>query len=325
MATGTILLTGAAGFIGQKTAQLLIDRGWKVAGMDNLNDYYDPRLKNHRLEQLLPLKGFRFYQGDIEEYNSLEELFRENRFEAVINLAARAGVRYSIENPHVYMSTNAQGTLNLLELMRKYGPGKFILASTSSLYAGQPMPFTEDLPVNTPISPYAASKKAAELMAYTYHNLFGMDVSILRYFTVYGPAGRPDMSPFRFIKLIDEGNPIELFGDGTQSRDFTYVDDIAEGTIKALAPLGYEIINLGGGKNPIPISRLISEIEDNLGKKAVVDRKPFHKADVKDTWADISKAGKLLSWSPEVDFSEGVRRTTDWYLQNRNWIRDIRL
>jgi nucleoside-diphosphate-sugar epimerase len=206
-----------------------------------MNDYYDVRLKDHRAMDLREHKNMEFRELDIENLNSLEDLFKKHKFEVVINLAARAGVSYSMENPHVYMSTNAQGTLNILEMMRKYEVKKMVLASTSSLYAGQPMPFREDLPVNTPISPYAASKKAAEVMSYTYHYLFGIDVSVVRYFTVYGPAGRPDMSIFRFIKWIDEGTPIELFGDGTQARDFTYVDDIAIGTIKAMKPLGYEI------------------------------------------------------------------------------------
>ena len=178
----------------------------------------------------------------------MEEVFQKNKIDAVINLAARAGVRYSIENPYVYMSTNVQGTLNLLELMRKYSIKKFVLASTSSLYAGQEMPFSENLPVNTPISPYAASKKAAEVIAYSYHHLFDIDVSVVRYFTVYGPAGRPDMSLFRFIKWIDEGSEVTLYGNGSQNRDFTYVTDIAEGTVKALAPVGYEVINLGNSR-----------------------------------------------------------------------------
>jgi len=233
-----ILVTGAAGFIGWKTSQKLLEAGRPVIGVDNMNDYYDVTLKTRRLEELQKTEGFTFYLSDIENLASMDTIFRDNKIDAVINLAARAGVRYSIENPHVYMSTNAQGVLNLLELMRKYGVRKLVHASTSSLYAGQKMPFTEELPVNTPISPYAASKKASEAMAYAYHYLFDLDISVLRYFTVYGPAGRPDMSIFRFIKWIDEGKPLELFGDGTQSRDFTYIDDIASGTINALKEVG---------------------------------------------------------------------------------------
>ena len=319
----TVLLTGAAGFIGWKTAEFLLKEGHKVIGVDNLNNYYDVRLKEYRKKDLEKYENFKFYPVDIENLQALEILFNDYKFDVVINLAARAGVRYSMINPHVYMTTNANGTLNLLDLMKKYGVKKFVLASTSSLYAGQPMPFKEDLPVNTPISPYAASKKAAEVMAYTYHYLYGIDVSIVRYFTVYGPAGRPDMSIFRFIKWIDEGKPIILYGDGSQSRDFTYVDDIASGTILATKELGYEIINLGGGKNPISLKRVIETIEAHLGKKAVIDYRPFHKADLKETWADIAKAKNLLGWEPKVSFEEGIKKTVDWYLENRDWLKDV--
>ena len=241
-----ILVTGVAGFIGWKVAKFLLEDGSYVVGIDNMNDYYDVRLKEYRKKDLEQYKNFKFYKVDIENLDALEILFSEYCFEAVINEAARAGVRYSMIDPWVYMRTNAYGTLNLLELMRKYDVKKMVLASTSSLYAGQKMPFKEDLPVNTPISAYAASKKAAEVMAYTYHYLYGLDISVVRYFTVYGPAGRPDMSIFRFIKWIDEEKPIELFGDGSQARDFTYVDDLARGTMKALKPVWYEIMNLGG-------------------------------------------------------------------------------
>lgn len=320
-----VLLTGAAGFIGWKTAQYLLDQGFRVVGIDNMNDYYDVALKEHRLEVLRNQPNFSFIREDIENLHFLDSVFNNHSIGAVINLAARAGVRYSMENPHVYLTTNSHGTLNLLEMMRKHSVGKMVLASTSSLYAGQEMPFVEALPVNTPISPYAASKKAAEVMAYSYHYLFGIDVSVVRYFTVYGPSGRPDMSIFRFIKWIDEGTPIELFGDGSQSRDFTYVDDIAKGTIKALRKVGYQIINLGGGKNPISMNYVIGKIEEYLGRKAEIERKPFHKADMKATWADITKAGELLEWKPEISLDEGLRRSVEWYLENRGWLKDIRL
>jgi nucleoside-diphosphate-sugar epimerase len=240
-----ILVTGTAGFIGSKVSEMLLEDGYNVIGIDNFNDYYDVKLKMWRLNNLKKYSNFKFYKIDIENYEGLKLIFQLNHYVAVINLAARAGVRYSLENPFIYLSTNAGGTLNLLELCKEYNVSKYVLASTPSLYAGQKMPFKEDLPVNTPISPYAASKKAAEAMAYTYHYLYGIDVTILRYFTVYGPGCRPNMSPFKFIKWIMEGSPLEIFGDGTQKRDFTYVDDIAKGTIKALKPLGYEIINLG--------------------------------------------------------------------------------
>ncbi len=319
----TVLVTGAAGFIGWKAAKFLLEGGFNVIGIDNMNHYYDVRLKEWRKKDLEKYENFRFFQIDIENLGALKVLFDSYDFDAVLNLAARAGVRYSMENPHVYLQTNAQGTLNLLELMKEKGIKKMVLASTSSLYAGQPMPFKETLPVNTPISPYAASKKAAEVMAYTYHYLYGLDITVVRYFTVYGPAGRPDMSIFRFIKWIDEGTPIRLFGDGSQARDFTYVDDIARGTILAMKPLGYEIINLGGGKNPISLKTIINKIENLLGKKAVIEHRPFHKADMKETWADIDKAGKLLGWKPEIDIDEGLKRTVQWYLENREWLKDV--
>ena len=200
-----------------------------------------------------------------------------------------------------------------------------VLASTSSLYAGEKMPFLESLPVNTPISPYAASKKAAESMAYTYHSLFGIDVSVVRYFTVFGPVGRPDMCIFRFIKWIAEGQPIELFGDGSQSRDFTYVDDIARGTIAAVKPVGYEVINLGGGNNPISLNQIIQWIEQDLGKKAIIQSEPFQETDIKETWADISKASELLGWSPKVDIREGVRKAVNHYLENEAFYKSIQL
>ena len=311
------LVTGAAGFIASKTAEFLLEDGHEVVGIDNMNDYYDVRLKEHRLDALKPHEAFKFQKMDIEDRTALKKLFKDNKFDGVLNLAARAGVRYSMEHPQVYMTTNAMGTLNILDMMNEHGVKKMVLASTSSLYAGQPMPFLETLPVNTPISPYASSKKAAEVMAYTYTFLYKMDVSVVRYFTVYGPAGRPDMSIFRFIKWIDDGTPIELFGDGTQARDFTYVDDIARGTIAALKPLGYEIINLGGGNNPIDLMTVIGMIEKFLGKKAKIANKEFHIADIKETWADISKANKLLGWKPSISLEEGVKRSVEWHLANK--------
>ncbi len=316
-----ILVTGAAGFIGWKVCERLLEDGHEVVGIDNLNDYYDPRVKLWRLERLKERKGFTFRQIDIEDLSALEDLFSEHSFDAVINEAARAGVRYSIENPHVYVSTNVMGTLNLLEMMRKHGVKKLVQASTSSLYAGQRMPFKEDLPVNTPISPYAASKKGAEALCYTYHYLYGIDVTILRYFTVYGPAGRPDMSPFRFTYWIMKGEPIQLYGDGSQKRDFTYVDDIAEGTVRALNLEGYEIINLGNNR-PHRLSYMIELIERFTGKKAKIDFKEFHRADMKETWADIAKAKELLGWSPKTTLEEGIERTVEWFKENWSWVKD---
>ena len=321
------LVTGAAGFIASQVCLELLDGGHRVVGVDNLNDYYDIRLKDWRLAQLSEhsnAENFSFQKLDIEDQDGLKKLFKkEDEFDAVFNLAARAGVRFSMENPHVYLSTNAEGTLNLLECMRAYGCSKLILASTSSLYAGQPMPFTEDLAVNEPLSPYAASKKAAELMAYSYHKLYGIDVSVVRYFTVFGPAGRPDMSVFRFIKWIDEGTPIELFGDGSQSRDFTYVDDIARGSVAAIQNVGYEIINLGGGRNPVSLNEIIERLEKLLGKKAEINKQCFHIADIKETWADIGKAKRLLDWEPRTSLEQGLEKSVQWYMDNRDWLKDI--
>jgi UDP-glucuronate 4-epimerase len=262
-----IFLTGCAGFIGAKTAELLLEQGYEVIGVDNLNDAYDPTLKRWRLSQLEGKPNFRFQQVDISEWEPTQRVFEAHMpYDAVVNLAARAGVRQSVQNPWVYVATNTTGALNLLELCRQHGIRKYVLASTSSLYANSERPFREDMPTDRPLSPYAASKKGAETMCYTYHHLYGLDITVLRYFTVYGPAGRPDMSIFRFIRWIAEGEPIQVFGDGLQERDFTYVDDIARGTIAALRPLGYEIINLGGDR-PVSLKWIIETIEQLVGKQ----------------------------------------------------------
>jgi nucleoside-diphosphate-sugar epimerase len=320
-----ILLTGCVGFIGAKMTELLLQAGHSITGIDNMNDYYDVRLKGWRLARLQLLNRFEFNLGDIEKLEFVRKVIRQHHFDAVVNLAARAGVPYSQENPFVYMTTNAMGTLNLLEAMREAGIKKFILASTSSLYAGQQIPFTETLPVNTPISPYAATKKAAEVMAYTYHYLYGIDVSICRYFTVYGPAGRPDMSLFRFIKWVMEDKELILYGDGSQRRDFTYVDDIAAGTIAALKPVGYEIFNLGRGDEPITLNTMISMIEKESGKQAIIKHEPFQITDIAETWADNSKARSMLDWQPHIDFETGLKNCVEWYRQNKTWLKDIKL
>lgn len=319
-----VLLTGCAGFIGWKVSEKLIDEGHSVIGIDNMNDYYDVKLKEWRLDNLLNKDNFVFHKVDIENKDVLEQLFEKYKFDAVINLAARAGVRYSIENPEVYFTTNVIGSLNLLELMKDYGVKKYVLASTSSLYAGQKMPFKEDLPVNNPISPYAASKKAAEIMAYTYHFLYGIDVTVLRYFTVYGPAGRPDMSIFRLIYWALKDEVAEIFGDGTQSRDFTYVDDIAEGTISALKPFGFEIINLGNN-NPHTLDSVIKLIEKYTGRKIEKRYFEFNKADLKATWADIDKAKSLLNWKPRINLEEGIKRTVEWMVENWGWVNNLKI
>lgn len=313
-----VLVTGMAGFIAAETARQLRQAGVEVVGCDNMNDYYDPRLKQHRLQQL---QACEFHQLDIEDRDGLKKLFQKHKFDVVFNLAARAGVRYSMENPHVYFTTNVNGTLNLLELMRANGCEKMVLASTSSLYAGEKMPFSEEAPVNSPISPYAASKKAAEVLCYTYHYQYGIDCSVVRYFTVYGPAGRPDMSILKFIHRIAQDQEFELYGDGEQSRDFTYVDDIADGTIRAARKVGYEILNLGGGKTPVTINQMIQWMEEGLGKKARIRRLPAQKADMQDTQADITKARRLLEWEPRLDFKAGLDLTIKWYKENESALK----
>ena len=304
-------------------------KNYRINSLLGQNEPYKPLCLSNDSNGLVQAdssdKSFKFYHLDIENEQDVNRIFKEHQFASVLNLAARAGVRYSMENPHIYMTTNANGTLNLLEAMRHNDVKKMVLASTSSLYAGQEMPFIETLPVNTPISPYAASKKAAEVMAYSYHNLYDLDISVVRYFTVYGPCGRPDMCMFRFAEWIEKDISIELFGDGKQSRDFTYVDDIARGTIAAQKELGYEIINLGGGKNPVAINHVIEQIELGLSKKAKLDYQPFHKADMMTTWADISKAKRILGWEPKVPLIEGINKTVEWHKTNRDLLADIRL
>jgi UDP-glucuronate 4-epimerase len=316
-----ILVTGACGFIGWKVCEKLLEMGFEVFGVDDLNDYYDVKLKIWRLEKLKKFKNFIDVKFDISK-KEIRYIVEQAKPDIIINLAARAGVRASIENPEIYYLTNVIGNLNLLECAKEYGIKKFILSSTSSLYAGSKIPFSEDSPTNTPISPYAASKKSAEITCYTYHYLYGIDIVIFRYFTVYGPCGRPDMSIFKFIKLIDEEKEIIVFGDGSQSRDFTYIDDIAEGTILGFNLSGFNIINLGNSQ-PHQLNEVIKLIEKNLNKKAKIIYKPFNKTDMKETYADITKAKNLLNWYPKVNIEDGIERTVKWHIENREWLRNV--
>lgn len=327
-----ILVTGAAGFIASRVCALLHEQGRTVTGLDNFNDAYDVRLKVWRWVQLENLPGLELHRLDLLDTSALERLFEKHArihpgrtapFDAVINLAARAGVRPSVQNPRAYVGANVTGALNVLEMCRQFGVKKFVLASTSSLYGkGHPTPYREEMNTDHQLSPYAATKKAAEAMAYTYHFLHGLDVSVLRYFTVYGPAGRPDMTPLRFVQRIREGRTITIFGDGTQSRDFTYVDDIARGTISALRPVGYEAFNLGSDE-PLKLSGMITLIEELTGQKAKIEYRPWHPADMAETWADITKARKTLEWSPQTSIREGMQRLVKWYEENRDWAKDI--
>ncbi len=316
------LVTGAAGFIGARTSEILVRDGHTVVGIDNMNDAYDVRMKEHRLAKLQKLPGFEFCKLDISVQDDLARLDGE-RFDAIINLAARAGVRASVENPHLFYETNLMGTLNLLEFSRRAGISKFLLASTSSIYGSNPKyPTPETESSSEPLQPYAASKKAAEVLAHSYHYLHGIDVSVVRYFTVYGPAGRPDLAMFRFCQWIHEGRPVRVNGNGEQSRGFTYVDDIARGTILALKSVGFEIINLGGHE-VITINGLIALLEELIGRKANVEYGPPNLADMFTNWADVSKAGRLLGWEPRVGLREGARQLVDWYAAEKSWACEI--
>ena len=319
---GKYFVTGAAGFIASRVTEFLIKDGHTVVGVDNMNDAYDVRMKEYRLRNLQDLSGFTFHRLDISDKSILDK-FKTDKFDAVINLAARAGVRSSVENPWVYLESNVTGTLNMLELCRVTGTPKFLLASTSSIYgANPPYPTPETASSDRPLQPYSASKKGAEALAHAYHYLHDIDISVVRYFTVYGPAGRPDLALFRFTQWISEGRPVQVYGDGEQSRGFTYLDDIARGTIQALKPLGYEIVNLGGHE-VITINDLIVLVEEVVGKKAVVEYGPAVQADMRSNWADVTKAGEMLGWKPKVGLREGVERLYEWYAAERAWAKDV--
>jgi UDP-glucuronate 4-epimerase len=318
------LVTGAAGFIASHVSRMLLDAGHEVVGVDDLNAAYDPRLKQSRIACLAALPSFRFERIDITNAAELERFFASSTpFAAVLNLAARAGVRQSILDPRIYFRTNCEGTLNLLELCRQYGVRKFVLASTSSLYgADNSLPFCENADTSRPLSPYAASKKGAESITYSYHHLHGIDISVLRYFTVYGPAGRPDMSIFRFMHTIAAGKPITVYGDGSQQRDFTYVGDIARGTIAALRPVGFEVVNLGSDR-PMRLDAVIEQIGNIVGRRPVIQRLPAHPADVPATWASIEKAGRLFDWRTQVSLEDGLQRTAQWHRENHELVSTL--
>ncbi len=317
------LLTGAAGFIGSKVAEQLLAAGHEVVAVDNLNSSYDVRLKEWRLSRLRGHEGFEFHQADIRDRAAIAPLFQNGPTAGVINLAARAGVRSSLKDPWAYAETNIEGALTLLDFCRDHGVPKFVQASTSSIYGGHnPRPFHETADMGRPLSPYAATKAAAELLCHSYHHLYDLDVTVLRYFTVYGPAGRPDMSIFRFIQWVAEGRPVRIYGNGKQERDFTFVEDIARGTVAALRPLGFEIINLGSDR-PLALLQVLERIESLLDRKAHLEFGPGFPTDVEATWADISKAGSMLGWEPQIDLDQGLAACVEWYLAEREWASQI--
>ncbi len=327
-----VLLTGAAGFIGMHVAQILLARGDEVVGIDNLNDYYDPALKLARLAQLKAFANFSFVKGDIADRMAMEELFAKGHFQRVINLAAQPGVRYSLKNPHAYIQTNLVGFGNILEGCRHNGVEHLTYASSSSVYgANTKMPFSVHDNVDHPVSLYAASKKANELMAHTYSHLYGLPTTGLRYFTVYGPWGRPDMSPWLFTSAILEGRPIDVFNHGKMQRDFTYVEDIAEGTVRVLdrIPIAnqafnratpdpsssyapYKVYNIGNHQ-PVELMTFIKTIEDALGQEAQKNFLPMQPGDVEATYADIEDLKRDVGFEPRTPLATGIARWTEWY------------
>ncbi|MBS19733.1 MAG: nucleotide sugar epimerase [Chloroflexi bacterium] len=315
------IVTGAAGFIASVVSTKLLESGYEVVGIDNLNDAYDITIKNWRLEKLQDYANFSFIQNDISTSSrSWTDSFKNA--DSILHLAGRAGVRQSVETPHVYIESNVLGTLNVLEAVKDHNIQNIVIASTSSVYGSSLIqPYDEYSESSKVLSPYAASKKSAETLAHAYHHLHGINTQILRFFTVYGPAGRPDMSIFRFIKGISDGSEILLYGDGGE-RDFTYVDDIAEGVCQARDLEGYNIINLGGD-NPVRIKKIIELIEKYTSKSASIKVVPRDPADVPSTWANINTAKDVLSWEPNVSIEVGISRTVDWYKHNYDWAKKI--
>ncbi|MDR3086914.1 MAG: NAD-dependent epimerase [Azoarcus sp.] len=327
-----ILVTGAAGFIGMHTAERLLARGDEVVGVDNLNDYYDPALKESRLKRLGAYPRFRFSRMDVADRGGMERLFADEKFERVIHLAAQAGVRYSLQNPHVYADSNLTGFVNILEGCRHAGVEHLVYASSSSVYGGNAkMPFSEHDNVDHPLSLYGATKKANELMAHAYSHLYGLPVTGLRFFTVYGPWGRPDMALFLFVKAILEGRPIDVFNHGKMRRDFTYIDDIVEGVVRALdrkaeadadfdpehpdparARAPYRVFNIGN-HDPVELTDFIEAIEAALGRRAIRNFLPMQDGDVLGTYADVSELAAWTGFRPATSVRDGVGRFVAWY------------
>src|SRR3989338_3228619 len=311
-----ILVTGGAGFIGSTLAEELVRRGERVAVIDDFNSFYDPALKRENLSALASNKDFRLYEIDIRDKAKVSGAFKSFKPDVVVHLAARAGVRPSIEDPVLYEEVNCLGTLNILEAVKGLRLKNFVFASSSSVYGiTSKVPFSEDDPITRPISPYASTKRAGELIAYTYSHLYGVPTTCLRFFTIYGERGRPDMAVAKFTRLIYDGKEVPVYGDGRARRDFTYIGDILSGVVASIyRPFQYEIMNLGNS-NTVEVERLIEVIEGNLGKKARVRHLPPVPGDVPITYADVSKAGRLLGYKPQPPIEEGVKRYVSWFLE----------
>jgi len=314
----TILVTGGAGFIGSHLVEHLLEAGNRVICLDNFDSFYSPMVKRANIKDALLHPSFTLIEGDIRDAGGLKQCFEENEIDVVVHLAARAGVRPSIQNPELYYDVNVMGTLRLLEAMRTHGVTKLVFASSSSVYGNnKKVPFDENDTVDTPISPYTATKKACELLCHTYHHLYAFDVFALRFFTVYGPRQRPEMAISHFTRSILQGKPIELFGDGTTSRDYTFVGDIVSGLEAAISHVnGYEIINLGNS-HPVPLIELVHVIEEVAGKKATIRWSPMQAGDVQTTWADTAKAKRLLGYSPSTPIRDGLAAYVQWLREKR--------
>ncbi len=306
------LITGAAGFIGSHLSERLLADGWAVVGVDNFNDFYDPQIKQRNISDCLKNKNFRLVEADIRDVDAMGKASAED-VQIIVHLAAMAGVRPSIAQPLLYADVNVNGTIVLLELAKKHGIDKFIFGSSSSVYGNnEKVPFSENDNVDFPISPYAATKKAGELICHSYHHLYGMSMTCLRFFTVYGPRQRPDLAIHKFARLIEQDNPIPVYGDGSMMRDFTYIDDIINGIVAAMGRCdGFNIYNLGESQ-PITVNDLITEIEKALDKKAIRQYQPLQPGDVKRTYADVTKAARDLNYNPSTSIQAGLKQFAAW-------------
>jgi Nucleoside-diphosphate-sugar epimerases len=318
----SVLITGGAGFIGSTLAGKLLAQGWSVTIVDNFNDYYNPEIKRRNIKAFFASKEFECVEADITDFAKMDELFGRKHFDFVVHLAARAGVRPSLEDPIAYQRTNVEGTAVILECAKKHGVKNLAMASSSSVYGNnKTYPFKETDCVDFAISPYAATKKANEVLAHVYHAVYGLNIIMLRFFTVYGPRQRPDLAINKFVRSIEQGQPIKLYGDGTTFRDYTFIDDICQGIQKALDYLKshndvYEIVNLGSN-NPITLIGMVQAIEKALNKKASIQYLPMQPGDVNGTYADISKAQRLFGYKPSISFQDGIQAFVDWYLKNK--------